>query len=59
MELLEGKQVYEVERIMKQRRRGRRYQYYIKWKGYPENKATWENKLGFSKDGDMLQEYKL
>ena len=44
---------------MKHRKRGRGYQYYIKWKGYPKNEATWENKSAFSEDGDMLQEYKL
>jgi hypothetical protein len=34
-ELLEGEEVYEVETILKHRRRGRGYQYYVKWKGYP------------------------
>jgi hypothetical protein len=29
-ELLEGEEVYEVETILKHRRRGRRYQYYVK-----------------------------
>jgi Integrase zinc binding domain/Chromo (CHRromatin Organisation MOdifier) domain len=39
-ELLEGEEVYEVETILKHRRRGRGYQYYVKWKGYPVTKAT-------------------
>ena len=47
--LPEREQVYEVERIVKHRRRGRGYQYYIKWKGYPENKATWEMSWHFPK----------
>jgi Chromo (CHRromatin Organisation MOdifier) domain len=38
--LLERKKVYEVETILKHRRRGRGYQYYVKWKGYPITEAT-------------------
>ena len=57
-ELLEGEEVYEVESIIKHRRRGRGYQYYIKWKGYPITEATWENESAFSDDGNMLQQYK-
>ena len=57
-ELLEGEEVYEVELILKHRRRGKGYQYYVKWKGYPITKATWESETAFSDDGDMLQLYK-
>ena len=32
-ELVEGEEVYEVENILKHRKRGRGYQYYMKWKG--------------------------
>jgi Chromo (CHRromatin Organisation MOdifier) domain len=57
-ELLEGEEVYEVETILRHRRRGRGYQYYVKWKGYPITEATWENKSVFFNDGDMIQQYK-
>ena len=57
-ESLEGEEVYEVETILKHRRRGRGYQYYVKWKGYPITEATWETKSAFSDDGNMLQLYK-
>ena len=57
-ELIEGEEVYEVDSIIKHRRRVRGYQYYIKWKGYPITKATWENETAFSDDGDMLEQYK-
>src|SRR5271168_2981640 len=50
-ELLDGEEVYEVESIIKHRRRGRGYQYYLKWKKYPITKATWENETAFSDDG--------
>jgi Chromo (CHRromatin Organisation MOdifier) domain len=39
-ELLEGEEVYEVETILKHRQRGRGYQYYVKWKGFPITEAT-------------------
>ena len=57
-ELIEGEEVYEVDSIIKHRRRGRGYQYYIKWKGYPITEATWENETAFSDDGDMLEQYR-
>ena len=58
-ELLEEQEVYEVKTIVKHRRRGRGYQYFIKWKGYPIEEATWEPEANISKDGDMLTQYKL
>ena len=40
-ELLEGEEVYEVETILNHRIRGRGYQYYVKWRGYPISDASW------------------
>ena len=57
-ELLEGEEVYEVESIIKHRRRGRGYQYLLKWKGYLLTDAMWESQSAFSDDGDMLAAYK-
>ena len=54
-ELLEW-EVYEVESILRHRKRGWGYQYYVKWKGYPITEATWESKSAFYKDGDMLSQ---
>jgi Chromo (CHRromatin Organisation MOdifier) domain len=56
-ELLEGEKIYKVETILRHWRRGRGYQYYVKWKGYPITEATWEYASAFSSDGDMLKEY--
>ena len=56
--ILEGEEVYEVEMILKHWWRGRGYQYYVKWKGYPITKVTWESKSAFSNNGNMLQTYK-
>ena len=57
-DLLEGEEVYNVERILKHRRRGRGYQYYVQWEGYPITEASWEPESAFSADGDMLALYK-
>ena len=58
-DLLEDQEVYEVETIVKHWRRGKGYQYFIKWKGYPIKEAMWELETNISKDGDMLTRYKL
>ena len=59
LNLLEGEEVYEIENILNHRRRGRGYQYYIKWVGYPISDASWEPEHVFSDDGDILKQYKL
>ena len=58
VELLEGEEVYEIDTILKHRKRGRGYQYLVKWKGYPIDEASWEPADVFSKDGDLLDQYK-
>jgi Chromo (CHRromatin Organisation MOdifier) domain len=50
--------VYNVETILKHQRRGRSYQYLIKWEGYPISKASWEPEEAFLNDGDLLAIYK-
>ena len=34
--------VYDVEKIVKRRKKGDDYEYYIKWLGYPSAQNTWE-----------------
>jgi hypothetical protein len=38
----DGNEVWEVERVLRQRQRGRRTEYLVKWLGYPDWEATWE-----------------
>ena len=54
----EGQEVYNVEAILKHRKRGRGYQYFVKWEGYPITEALWEPESSFSNDGDVLDQYK-
>ena len=57
-ELVEGEEVYEVETILSHRRRGRGYQYFIKWQGCPISDVSWKPEQMFSDDGDILRQYK-
>jgi len=57
-ELEDGEEVYKVETILNHRKRGRGYQYYVKWKGYPVSDASWEPEQAFSNDSDTLSLYK-
>lgn len=41
---------YKVERILSRRRKGRGFQYLIKWDGYPEHEASWEPACNISPD---------
>jgi hypothetical protein len=58
LDILDGEKVYKVETILKHRKRGRSYQYLIKWEGYPISEASWEPETAFSNDGDLLSTYK-
>ena len=58
-ELKEGEEVYDVETILNHRKRGRGYQYFVKWQGYPITNASSEPEHVFSNDGDTLTRYKL
>ena len=50
---------WEIEAVLNHRRRGRGYQYYVLWKGYPITEATWEPATCFENDGeDILSDYR-
>ena len=57
-DLLEGEEVYTVERILKHRCRGCGYQYYVLYEGYPITEASWESESAFSANSDTLSNYK-
>jgi Chromo (CHRromatin Organisation MOdifier) domain len=53
----EGEEVYEVEQILKHRKRGRGYEYLIKWVSYSITKALWEPKSNLTGATDILWEH--
>jgi hypothetical protein len=57
-EIIEDREEYEVEEIMKHRRIGKGYQYLIKWKGYPHSENTWElSRNSLPQAAEILAEY--
>jgi hypothetical protein len=53
----EGEEVYEVEQILKHRKRGRGYKYLVKWVSYLITEALWEPKSNLTGATDILWEY--
>lgn len=41
-----GAPVYNVERLLAQRKRGGRQQYLVLWQGFPYSEASWEDAAG-------------
>ena len=58
-DLVDNEEEYEVEAILDSRKfgRGRRLQYLIKWKGYPDSDNQWVDKDDVSAD-DKVREFK-
>jgi hypothetical protein len=56
-ELIDNKEEYEVKSILDSRRtgRGRKLQYLIKWKGYPDADNQWEDYRNVAADDLVLQ----
>jgi transposase InsO family protein len=51
---------YEIETILNHRKRGRGYQYYVKWKGYDITEASWESATCFENGGEeTLKRYRF
>ena len=45
--LVKGEEVYEVETILNHRKRGRGYQYFVKWRGYPISDVSGNQNIHF------------
>ena len=57
-ELIEGEFEYEVERIIRHRKRGSHYEYLIRWKGYNQNDDSWETEDNLKNAPQILDQYK-
>jgi hypothetical protein len=58
VELLDREEEFEVEAIIAHRRKGRRLQFLIKWKGYPTSDNSWEPQKNLKHTQDILSIYK-
>ncbi|KAL6074449.1 M-phase phosphoprotein 8 [Balamuthia mandrillaris] len=52
----EEEDIYEVERIVDKRKKGRSVEYLIKWKGYPASANTWEKRSNLFCE-ELLEEF--
>ena len=52
-----GDQVFEVERIVAQRKRGRCLEYLVSWRGYPAEENTWEPLRVLRNAADAVADY--
>lgn len=58
-DIIEGEEQYEVEEIVNHKRvgRGKQWQYFVKWKGYPDSDNTWEPLINLEKSYDAIRDY--
>ena len=57
-ELVDREAEYEVERILKHRRKGKRIEYLVRWKDYDTNEDSWEPVSNLKNTPEVLNEYK-
>ena len=53
----EDEPAWNVESILKKRRRGRKIEYLVKWQDYPLEEATWEPLENLEKADEAIQEF--
>jgi hypothetical protein len=58
-QIVSGHKEYEVEEILKHRKRGRGFQYLIKWKNYPIAERTWEPSRHLTNAKKLLDRYNV
>jgi hypothetical protein len=55
--ILDAQPEYEVEQILDSRRRRRRLEYLVKWKGYPISDNSWEPATNVANSPQLLDEF--
>ena len=54
-----GQEEHEVDPIVAHKRQGQKYQYLVKWLGYPTSENTWEPEVNLKHSAEILKAYKL
>ena len=57
-DLIDGQEEFEVENILTHRRKGNKWEFLIRWKGYGPNDNTWEPEENLQNSLEILDEYK-
>ena len=55
----EDESFYEVEKILDKRQIGKRFQYLVKWVGFPADQATWEPPTNLQNVKNMVKEFEM
>ena len=56
--LVDGEEEFEVERILNHRKRARKWEYLVKWKGYGAHENSWEPESHMEHSEELLKSYK-
>jgi hypothetical protein len=57
-DIIEGEEQYEIQNILRHRRKGRGYEYYVRWKGYSATEDEWVSGKDMENAEEILEEYK-
>ena len=57
-DILEGEEEYEVEAIISHCRKGKGFQYLIRWKGYAPSDDSWVSEKSLEHSEEILEDYK-
>jgi hypothetical protein len=57
-DVISGQPEYHVEKVVGRRKKGRSFEYLVKWFGYPDEENTWEPRKGLMKHAsDAVHDY--
>jgi hypothetical protein len=57
-DLIDGQEEFEVQNVLRHRRKGKGLQYLVRWKNYSINEDTWEPERNLKNAEEVLEEYK-